>query len=468
MTSTPVRKPIPWSTASSSSPLMDSDALSSTPSNPLADSVMSSNRDFPPNTPDRPAPLKLRSCRSSSATPNTSTNTASRRSVSAPVCNTKLVRPAPPPLPKKNNATYCFRSISGETMVEGNEDDTNSLFSTRTTDHHKKLSPELVDREIRDMFRKMETNGGDTSESERSSPSSQDLCAQGENDGAYQDYERNPDHYEFDKLECNTHLKNVDVFGAIHVPQTESAVRSGGAAPGNHYSLPSPRKRPLAIVGNPVSTPSQRRVSTQGLRSARLSNPLETSFHRSLPLRRYESEAFMYPTFHSQSESSTRSPSSASTGPLRGEHAVQIGDSDETTHRNGFGNPQPCNPSARRASSVSQVSLVLSSDSTEIEASPLSPFSDLYKSVTSMYFLDLLRKTRARGAQLPVVSKKSVSMYELAWREENEVLITSIYGSHDVEISSTEMDLIDRIAKSVREGGSIEGNEWVGGLFLQE
>jgi hypothetical protein len=235
------------------------------------------------------------------------------------------------------------------------------------------------------------------------------------------------------------------------------------------YSFPSQQTRPLTSRPESVPSISQRRAAMQTRREARSPNPVATShFHRPLPLRSYESDTYLYPTFRAQAQPSLGYSSLVNTSPVRGGAPVTFRGQDEVeiTRRD-------LRHRTESARSASQTSMAPSETPTLIGGDDVprsrNPIADAYKSVTSAFIGQLLQQTRRRGAQLPSVGNRSFSIGDLLWRDANEHLIMAIYDRKDIELSQIDRGFVDKIAKEMNEGvGSIGGYEWVRELFTQE
>ncbi|KAF2798980.1 hypothetical protein K505DRAFT_357062 [Melanomma pulvis-pyrius CBS 109.77] len=486
--SAPIHGAAPLSFNSGSSSLIESNDTPRSATLTSSLSSPSSSRDFPPNTPDRPAPLNIKS-HSSSATPIT----ASMRSVSAPIRTTQLARYVSSSSSTKiSTAPRRVHSLSLARLTENSTENTavESISSDCTADHSSELSiAAAVEDDIRAIFRRGSAASDqsvymlltdEVAGTETSCSSSQDMYL---SDESHHEAEKSDEAYDTEEYESGP--LNNDVFGSPSqynpiseddAPTTDTTICPVGrnSAAQIQYSLPSPRSRPhpLSFIPGPVPTLSERRAGVYSRRAAHVPSPTASNFHRALPLRSYEMEAFLDPTFCVQSQVSPRRSNSTTTSPSREGRAVQIEGLSEMTRRIGPSNLRPRATSVS-ARPVSQTSLAPSQAPTLADApassTPSNPLGAAYKSITSAYILELLQKTRARGAQLPSVRNRSLSLYDIAWREVNEDLIVAIYGRKDVELSQIEVDFVDRIAKEMKEGaGSISGNEWIGQLFTQE
>ncbi|KAH7086009.1 hypothetical protein BKA63DRAFT_30819 [Paraphoma chrysanthemicola] len=78
---------------------------------------------------------------------------------------------------------------------------------------------------------------------------------------------------------------------------------------------------------------------------------------------------------------------------------------------------------------------------------------------------DLLGQTRARGETLESVDWQTLSPFERAWREVNEDLLISIYGRQDTELTALDVEYVDLIARELRESASAR---WVHEVFCEE
>jgi hypothetical protein len=269
-------------------------------------------------------------------------------------------------------------------------------------------------------------------------------------------------------------MPNNSLICAISTPEegasaTYNDVRSNNreSTSLSQYTFPSREVSSLPFRPEPFSSNSKRQTAMQTCRERRSPNLAATShFHRPLPLRSYESDAYLYPTFRAQAQSRQRRPSSVNASPVRGGGSGTLGrlDEDETTRRV----REDRTVSARPHISMAPSETPTLTDGDLVPAPP-SPIADAFKSVTSAFIGQLLQKTREQGAQLPGVRNKSFSIRDTLWRNANGHLIIAIYGRKDIELSQTDRDFVDKIAKEMREGVVIiSGYEWVGEMFLQE
>jgi hypothetical protein len=252
---------------------------------------------------------------------------------------------------------------------------------------------------------------------------------------------------------------------------TYNAVRSNDreSTSQSQYTFPSREVSPLPSRPELVSSTSQRQTAMQTRGERRGSNLAATShFHRPLPLRSYESDAYLNPTFRAQAQSAQRRSSSINAISVRGAASGTLGrlDEDETTRRVRDDRTVSARPFSHISMAPSETPTLTDGD---LVPTPRGPIADAFKSVTSAFIGQLLQKTRERDAQLPGVRNRSFSIRDSLWRNANEHLITAIYGRKDIELSQTDRDFVDKIAKEIKEGvGSIGGYEWVGEMFLQE
>lgn len=77
---------------------------------------------------------------------------------------------------------------------------------------------------------------------------------------------------------------------------------------------------------------------------------------------------------------------------------------------------------------------------------------------------ELLEKTRAHGVTFPVMDWASMSAPERSWRENNGMLLVSIYGRQDTELSDEDVAYVDSIAKQL----ATEEGKWLFDIFTDE
>lgn len=258
----------------------------------------------------------------------------------------------------------------------------------------------------------------------------------------------------------------------VSVLETDS---NPSSPPQYQFAFPLPPSSSNNFVPKPAPTPAQRRAAARARNAARPPNLVTVSgFHRPLPLRSYESEAFLFPTTRLQGGENAHRRSTTATSPIRGRHALHIGGLDEMTRRIGPSNFRVREPS-RNTSAASftslprnstQSSMLLSRTFIDAETLASNPLGDVYRSVTEAYMRESLDRTRERGAQLPTVQLASLPPFEITWRDVNEQLLVAIYGRKNVALTVADVHFVDRIAREMREGvGTISGYEWVGQLF---
>jgi hypothetical protein len=94
--------------------------------------------------------------------------------------------------------------------------------------------------------------------------------------------------------------------------------------------------------------------------------------------------------------------------------------------------------------------------------------AETYRAVTKVHMIDLLRRTRSRGSQLPSIVWSSLSIAEREWREHNGTILMSIYGRLDMVLSDHDTDYVNCIAQEIRsDGNSFSSNEWVLRMFRE-
>lgn len=102
---------------------------------------------------------------------------------------------------------------------------------------------------------------------------------------------------------------------------------------------------------------------------------------------------------------------------------------------------------------------------------PLSDFpaapsmADTYRQVTMRVMNDALDRTRARTARMRVVDLATLPYEATAWRNKHEELLKAIYGRTDLELPAIDVEMVEKI------GGLLEGvsrgvrYEWMEGVF---
>jgi hypothetical protein len=255
------------------------------------------------------------------------------------------------------------------------------------------------------------------------------------------------------------------------VPATNTTLRPNDRSSVSRPRCSFPSRQTRLLPSGPESVPSisQRRAAIRNCREAQSPNPVVTShFHRPLPLRSYESDAYLYPTFRAQAQLGLRRSSSVNISHVRGGAPVTLRrqDEDEIMRIGLLNRTESARPASRMSLASSETPTLIDEDDVPRSRNPI---ADAYKSVTSTFIGQLLQKTRERGAQLPSIRKRSFSIGDLLWRDANEHFIVAIYGRKDIELNQTDRDFVDKIAKEMTEGvGSISGYEWFRDLFTQK
>ncbi|KAF2277034.1 uncharacterized protein EI97DRAFT_466585 [Westerdykella ornata] len=86
--------------------------------------------------------------------------------------------------------------------------------------------------------------------------------------------------------------------------------------------------------------------------------------------------------------------------------------------------------------------------------------------ITAEYMANALEQIRARGRILPMVRKTELDEAEIRWREDNKVLSFSLYGRTDVFFTEKDREFVDFVAGELKEDlGKVAGLEWVALLF---
>ncbi|XPS79812.1 hypothetical protein M3J07_011806 [Ascochyta lentis] len=483
--------------------------------------------DYPPNTPDRPAPLSVKS-------------RGSRASSAAPLPNT-ILRSASTPIrtrPKEElvllpQAMDCSMIKNVETLSLVSSSTTKS--STRSTSdvfgsmkgqgitHSALFSDELNSEEVRrhDPNERYMYNNAD--KHHRRGPFQLDASdvASESSYGTFNSFvQKSKDRANggiigddsFDALEsyigtededgddCSL-LESASTFSELHDPTQYT------------YAVQAPTVE--SMTTGPVPTSSQRHATVEARRRPQMPNAISPgiNFHRPLPLRSYESEATMFPTASAQANSNRNRAKSVtsvinsrraatetmSLPPLQ--RSVQTHSSsyfdEQGDRKRDDSNNRISEQVDQEGSSVSQ----RSSSASTLAAFPIPPMDnpvgelpmlvframspprtlhttasqhsvapalleDAYRAIIKVNMDALLQRTRSRGEQLRVVEWDTLSSFERAWREMNDLVLTTVYGRNDVVLSDKDVKYIDCVSKELRSGANNDApTDWVRRMF---
>ncbi|KAF2127922.1 hypothetical protein P153DRAFT_44155 [Dothidotthia symphoricarpi CBS 119687] len=290
-------------------------------------------KDYPPNTPDRPAPLTLRS-RSSRASSTAQTSYNILRSVSSPIHN-RGVDSILPPLPRFSTMFQDMEShplLSPSPIGSFVASSEVGIKTDTTTDDVFGILDQLGFRQSK-LLSITQTGSKNTRHSSHGRNPFADPCdphcggsfeldtADIASDSSYgSDGVAVSSFNEFDgtihKNEENGNCANDETFGAmrsytdlgdeISILESASSISDSENKAQYSYALSAPPPNPA--VADPAPTPSQRRATLKARRSMQHPSLMDNvpNFHRPLPLRSYESEAHLYPTSRVQAIAPTR------------------------------------------------------------------------------------------------------------------------------------------------------------------
>ncbi|KAF2677077.1 hypothetical protein K458DRAFT_396336 [Lentithecium fluviatile CBS 122367] len=514
-TSSPMRPRSPW-LKGGGSPLSLSakkQAAGSTKSSTTSSSLstLSSSREYPPDTPDRPAPLNIRS-RGPDSGSDSGPLTAIHRSFSTPVRDQTVPHFACSPTVSMDSSVHGRRNTSvGEarpaSSVYSNPDEKEEPFDIpkRVSGRITSSTETLRHGDYDDLQPRYELEPHEMSESVSNSPMapstypSSEFAGRGEPDTGSVFGGTGTETSMMNNNGFVENLENQPGADDEHDAERDQMDEDGKDDESQlGYALTNPRSGIRSVISKPAPTPSQRREKGQARRRAQLPVVgVMNGFHRPLPLRTYESEAFMFPTARGQSGATHTRANSLTTSLSRGRRPLDsdmdgMEGMDESKRRVivkamenlVLGAGRPSNPlvknspdehspttthvPSRRESTESLDLLVQFPEPPTSTAPTDEDLHTAYKSITEAYMKRSLERTRARGALLSIVDADSISSFEAAWRTVNEQLLVAIYGRNDVALTLADIEFVDRIAKELRDGaGQITGYEWVGALFLQ-
>ncbi|KAJ4316707.1 hypothetical protein N0V94_005320 [Neodidymelliopsis sp. IMI 364377] len=280
-----------------------------------------------------------------------------------------------------------------------------------------------------------------------------------------------------------------------------------------HYEYAN-QSNDLRAVENDPTTQTGYRTNTRACRKSHFVSPVSQpiNFHRPLPLRSYESEATMFPTAGAQAKSSCdRSQSVTSvvasrrpateTMPLpslpqsnraqkvrvEGNHPESCREDSHTkifeqvehqgllSQRSSSASTLAAFPIPPMNNPVGELPMLLSrvtsppegmDEATSHSVATSISHEDIYRAITTVNMASLLQRTRARGDQLQVIDWAKLSSFERAWREMNEIFISTIYGRKDVVLTDEDVEYIDCVVRVLRSGhDDIASSNWVRRMF---
>ncbi|KAJ8115045.1 hypothetical protein OPT61_g3222 [Boeremia exigua] len=270
--------------------------------------------DYPPNTPDRPAPLSVKSRSSQVGNFIQTPNTVSR-SVSTPI-RTRSKRSLVPSDKEVSNATLRSGDItfhhSSPTVAASNVSNDNvfddlqekqkghsSFFNTtlnmngvRCYVNPKEYTPGEPDYQVALGQYQLDASDG---ASETSNETFSDTgCIQKSRNGTsgfY--YAPTTGNGSFEALESYIGSEDEDEHSILESASTDSNEESQ-----TQYQFSTQISEPQGVIIQPANTPSEHLATARSHRKAYKFKNIQSAvnFHRPLPLRSYESEATMFPT----------------------------------------------------------------------------------------------------------------------------------------------------------------------------
>ncbi|KAF1939021.1 hypothetical protein EJ02DRAFT_514147 [Clathrospora elynae] len=481
-------------------------------------SMQSSERNYPPNTPDRPAPLSLRSPSSTSSS-LMPTPTGFSRSVSSSARNRHMANLTPLHLPRTSvvlqdtaSNPLLSRSARDKTttdrergtddvfgiMGEGRVREDGPLTATRvgygeryasgSAYNEKNPGPYELDEEDASSDASYDTDelqNVESGESDNESIAEQHAVRKNSFD-ALESYTGSSD--DLSLLETSSDVSDDDGHVRAQYAYYEASSTTGFRIP-----IPTPEL--------------PRHHSDRQARHQTPQSPMAnvTSFHRPLPLRSYESEAHLYPTSraqgassHNRANSATESimqssrPVSYATDPVHNQATaltprssslapalVPVSDRSYTAARhvsNDVGYALPDFSLALRrfeelgslAESRTQEHLRSSSITSMLATFPEPPSAAhgsapiLHEQVTN-----LPQQSHPHVPSVPTVDWDTLSPFERAWRELNTQLLVSIYRTRDVQLNAEEVGFVDEISRRLRHDvAPSSAGDWARGIFF--
>ncbi|KAF1923697.1 uncharacterized protein M421DRAFT_9484 [Didymella exigua CBS 183.55] len=496
-----------------------------------ARSTMTSNdvADYPPNTPDRPAPLSVKS-RGSQASKSTPMPTSILRSISTPIRAQR--KSYLDPVPQRDSIVKIDGSEAlgrlSFTAAKHSRRSTSDVFDAAQNvnqSHSNAFTDRLQnseDRRYGTPGRYMHRDSGgpalgpyqlDASDiasvssygtftslmQKNKNRTSTDVACDG---GVIGDQS-------FDALESYVGSEDEDEGSVL-----ESASISDEENPTKYHfagqALPS-----QPFITGPVPRSSEHRAAVKARRKnqALSVSSQAINFHRPLPLRSYESEATMFVTTGSQANSGHNRSKSvtsmiASRRPAMETMALpslacsvqertSLDDIEQEFYGSDISQIKISEQVDRDTASVSQ----RSSSASTLAAFPIPPMNnpvgelpmlvsravsspgslqttalqhpiasasleDTYRAIVRVAMTGVLKRTRVRGEGLQAVDWEKLTSFERAWREMNAFLLVTIYGRLNVALDETDINYIDSIAQELRnELNNLESTDWVRRMF---
>ncbi|KAH7394535.1 hypothetical protein BKA66DRAFT_567470 [Pyrenochaeta sp. MPI-SDFR-AT-0127] len=371
-------------------------------------SATRSSRSYPPDTPDRPAPLTFKS-RSSQGSSDVPATTNITRSVSSPVRNRYNTSFIPLPLPR------------------------NSVMFQDTASHP------LLSSSIKHCFRAR-------------SPSSTDDVF-GIHVGAHVHHTNDlNDTNDFNDANDFNDMDDLQTYEtAAHLSlNTQSQCTSGHSGSNLETGRLLRNKRSSCLVAEPLKFAQAiplppRSMLTTHYPEQPLYRPNSTqlqSFHQGL------STAIDY----------CRDPSVCD-GPLEARTSTAHQPPSLASTTAAFPIPPMQNPVGELPMSISRATSILEPGVSS------NSVPELYRAVTEAQIREILERTRGQGAQLPTVDWKALFPFERAWREVNEQLLVAIYGRRDVLLTNPDVQYVDCISRVLKDGNGASG--WLLKMFQQ-
>ncbi|KAF1914308.1 hypothetical protein BDU57DRAFT_549510 [Ampelomyces quisqualis] len=428
--------------------------------------VSSPIRNYPPDTPDRPEPLSVRSRHTgrSFATP-----TNAHRSISAPIANTAKLYTTP----VDRNSTIYENTISHPLLAK--------------TAGSNRASNGLADAD--DVFGIVED--GDARRS--NTLTAMHMSNEGTNTPQASSARRSgahPSHAHHNDSQYH------DAFDTMHdyaTSATTSILESASTADSNQhqstryaYTMPYPIDNTVDNYRGTAHLRTAdlvRRAASMGCRPNRRAGQL----HRPLPLRSYESEAHLHPTIGARGASTHARTLSAgnlirsnrpaalgveraqdnsnqpgldrprdSSTPGESESLFEPTQSSVATTLLNFPVPPMSNPVGLLPMHVSRATTARSSISSTNSAPPVGSLAAAIQSISysANMVRNILHDTRARGEQLPSINWTNMSPFERSWRESNEELLVGIYGRVDTWLSTADVAFVDCVGTELAATGS--------------
>ncbi|KAF2662531.1 hypothetical protein K491DRAFT_773086 [Lophiostoma macrostomum CBS 122681] len=490
-----------------------------------------SPREPPPNTPDRPAPLNIRSRENSGKL--SEPTTALFRSASTPI----RPRPAARFLDVPSDVLEVTAELARLAHDnEGGEMDSqfpSESGSDWTTESETSQAPQATQYRYSEDTRIAPESVVDNDDVAEDVESALGVRSQRESTSSTTEVASTCETDETAATSSPAQCPRRPVSDSITSRFNPRSAYTSSPSQGSGYSLGIPRARSVnqeskgkraslyQFATGPAPTPAQRRAAAQSRRQTRTGTSISTSFSglsgtaRQLPFRslehvndststsatdsdepapfrrfeilasnggtpsskliRFDSEASLS-HFRAHPMRSVTQPS-----PARKGNAHQIMGLDEMAIRVGPNTIRASRHASLRLTTRSALdetfldstSRLFGAPQTAIRleapaASATGSLSEAYKSVTSAYIASLLQRTQTRGAQLPLASRDDMDADEIIWRDSNEAMIMRVYGRKNIQLTSADKQYLDRLAKAIEMAEDIPGNEWAVELFHLE